>query len=376
MPTLAAAQEPYPAVAAPAETETETETKAGHSVVGTVVAVGQSNKNTSSRHAQLQCAAVISTENRHLRVVSHITEGVWASVYEVREEETGAPFALKVIPIKGTNVESAHTTLEMLKRLPHQNILQCFGQFAVTLADVPCLCIQLELCGSGTLARYLNATASQKGTLPAPRVQDYATQLASALAFIHGEGFLHGDFRSESVLVTRDGKQLKLTNFGSPQRIDCRGLSSWTITGGCKTYAPPEWMDSTAPHRALRAWETPLPSYDMWGFGCVLSELVTLKLLRHHRQYLYTAVAADPAGLQGIAREVAATHGGLFAPLLGRLLEPDPDTRLSSPEALQALRSLQQPTPTARRLVAALRRPLSRLHPASHPQPAPSPVVD
>lgn len=34
------------------------------------------------------------------RVVSHITEGVWASVYEVREEETGAPFALKVIPIK------------------------------------------------------------------------------------------------------------------------------------------------------------------------------------------------------------------------------------------------------------------------------------
>eukprot|EP00668_Euglena_longa_P036920 GGOE01047498.1.p1 GENE.GGOE01047498.1~~GGOE01047498.1.p1 ORF type:complete len:367 (-),score=107.03 GGOE01047498.1:1239-2312(-) len=348
-------EQPCLAVVAPEAIETI------RCVTGTVV---KCQKKPGSHHAQLQDMTVINTaEGRHIRIVGHIADGAWASVYYAREEETGLSCALKVIPIKGVNVDSAHTNLEMLKRLPHSNILQCDGHFAININDVSCLCIQLEFCGGGTLARHLRALANRKSDLSADCILDFASQMTSALVYIHSQGFLHGDFRSENVLMTADGQQLKLASFGSPLRLDCRGQSSWTITGGCKAYAPPEWMDSQVPHRTLRPWETPLPSYDMWSLGCVLSELVTLKLIRHDRRHVYTALAADPSGLQDITQEVAAAHNGLFSPLLGRLLEEDPDARITAPDALQTLCSLSPQTKSC--LWATLCRPLHCFQSAS-----------
>eukprot|EP00668_Euglena_longa_P014944 GGOE01018983.1.p1 GENE.GGOE01018983.1~~GGOE01018983.1.p1 ORF type:complete len:201 (-),score=53.60 GGOE01018983.1:221-823(-) len=192
-------------------------------------------------------------------------------------------------------------------------------------------------------------------------IQDFATQLASALTYIHGRGFLHGDLSAENVLLTGK-KQLKLTNFGSPLWIDRLGHAPRTITGGCKAYAPPEWMDSVTPHRLLQAAETPLSSYDMWSLGCVLSELVTLKLIRNDRHFVRTALAAHRSGLKDVTQEVADAHNGLFSELLGRLLECDPDARATAPEAHQTLQDLPLHKPAC--LLAALCRPLSHLHSA------------
>eukprot|EP00668_Euglena_longa_P009342 GGOE01011274.1.p1 GENE.GGOE01011274.1~~GGOE01011274.1.p1 ORF type:complete len:365 (-),score=84.48 GGOE01011274.1:1240-2313(-) len=357
MSDIAAAEEqPCLAVIAPEDAET------AHCVTGTVVR--QHQKDIHTLHARLQDMTVINTAQRcHLRILGHITDGAWASVYHAREEESGLSCALKVIPIKGTNVDSAHANLELLKRLPHPNILQYDRHFAIHIGNVNCLCIQLEFCGGGMLARHLRALANRRLTLSAVQIQDFASQMASALAYIHSQGFLHGDFRSENILLTTDAEQLKLTGFGSPMRVDRGEQPSWTITGGCKAYAPPEWMSSEAPRRSLRAWETPLPSYDMWSLGCVLSELVTLKLIRHDRRHLYTALAADPSGLQDITQEVAAAHNGLFSPLLGRLLEEDPDARITAPDALQTLCSLSPQTKSC--LWATLCRPLHCFQSAS-----------
>eukprot|EP00667_Euglena_gracilis_P011029 EG_transcript_11247 len=120
-------------------------------------------------------------------------------------------------------------------------------------------------------------------------------------------------------------------------------------------------MDSEVPDRELQLREKPLPSYDMWSFGCVLGELVTLKLLRNDRQHWGTALAADPAAMEGISREVAHAHDGLFADLYARLLEPDPDARLTAPQALRVLRSLQPPS-----CLDALRMPFSRVFATLH----------
>eukprot|EP00668_Euglena_longa_P042425 GGOE01056136.1.p1 GENE.GGOE01056136.1~~GGOE01056136.1.p1 ORF type:complete len:355 (+),score=101.33 GGOE01056136.1:77-1141(+) len=312
-----------------------------HCVTGTVV-VDQHRKDIRTLHSQLLNMMIIETPECRLRIATHIADGTWSCVYHVCEEESGQSYALKVIPNEGTNVSSAYARIALVKKLSHSNVVKYHNHFARQYGGVSCLCIQMEYCSSGLLSDYIRVKAHHKSSLSATRVQDFATQLASALAYIHDQGFIHGDLRSANVLMEK--KQLKLMSFGSPLWLERRGLTPRCITGGCKAYAPPEWMDSEVPHRDLQEWEKPLSSYDMWSLGCVLSELVTLKLLRNDRHHWGTALASDPADLQGVSQEVAATHDGLFSPLLERLLDTDPEARMTASEALTELRGLHPRT--------------------------------
>eukprot|EP00668_Euglena_longa_P036445 GGOE01046844.1.p1 GENE.GGOE01046844.1~~GGOE01046844.1.p1 ORF type:complete len:363 (-),score=108.10 GGOE01046844.1:805-1866(-) len=310
-------------------------------VIGNVV-VDRHLKYVAVLHDQLRFMTIIRTaDRRNLCITSHIADGMWASVYSVRED-SGRPSAMKVIPVEGANVDSAHSEVSLLRRLDHPNIVQYYSHFTTRVRGVRCLFVQVEFCDRGTLADLIRTKAQkQKSPMSASRIQDFTTQLASALAYIHDQGILHGDLRPENVLVVGEKEQLKLSGFGSPLWMERRGLRPRTVSGGCKTYAAPEWMHTSAPHRKLESGETPPPSYDMWSLGCVLSELLTLKLLRHNRRYVRCSLAADPSGLQSIAQEVAATHSGLFSPLLGRLLETDPDARITATEALHMLQAIQ-----------------------------------
>eukprot|EP00667_Euglena_gracilis_P006482 EG_transcript_6536 len=309
-------------------------------VTGTVV-MGRHEERIRILLSQLRSMTVIKpADRRSLRITTHLAKGTLANVYQVWEEDSGRSSALKVIPVESVNADSLFANIETLKALDHPNIVQYRSHFIHHVDDVRCLCIELEFCSNGTLAGYLRAKAHYKGGLPAAMVHDFASQLAAALGFIHDQGLLHGDLRPQNVLVTTD-KKLKLTNFGSPLRVDGRGGLCRTITGGCIAYAPPEWMDSQSPHRALQPWERPLPSYDMWSLGCLLSEIVTLKLLMEDRHYKRSALAADPEGLQEVAEEVGAAHGGQFSGLLGRLLDRDADARLSARETQEAVQGLR-----------------------------------
>eukprot|EP00667_Euglena_gracilis_P006834 EG_transcript_6901 len=353
MPFIAPS-EPYPAVVAPEGDAT------AQSAVGTVV-LDQHQENIKLLHSQLRTMTLMDVAAGHrLRIACHIADGMWSSVYSVCEADTGCSSALKVIPIVGTSMDSVYADVELLRQLSHPNIVEYYSHFVCHILDLRCLCIQVELCNRGTLSNYIRTKAAAKKPLSAARVEDFVAQLASALAYVHNQGFLHGDLRPHNVLLTgQKTKQLKLTGFGSPLWLERKGLVSRTITGGCKAYAPPEWMNSELPRRKLQAWETPLPSYDMWSLGCVLSELVTLKLICRDRRYLRSALASDPIGLQGVAREVAAVHGGVFSGLLGRLLDPDADTRITAPEVHDVL------SPKAlrprRSLATVLLRPFSNL---------------
>eukprot|EP00668_Euglena_longa_P036304 GGOE01046659.1.p1 GENE.GGOE01046659.1~~GGOE01046659.1.p1 ORF type:complete len:372 (-),score=100.04 GGOE01046659.1:215-1297(-) len=340
MPAIAAAstEQPYLAIVAPPENQ-----DSAQCVTGTVL-VDQHQQDMRTLHSQLQNLTIVEGPECRLRVVGRIADGTWSSVYHVCEENYGRSYALKVIPIEGVNVHSSFARIATLKKLRHPNIVKYYNHFTHVYGGVNCLCVQIEYCGSGTLASYIWAKAHQKLGISASRIQDFAIQMMSALSYVHEQGFLHGDLRPGNVLIMRERKQLKLTSFGSPLWLERGGHTPRSITGGCKTYAPPEWMDSEVPHRNLQQWEKPLPSYDMWSFGCVLSELVTLKLIRNDRQLWGTPLAADTPALQAITREVTTSHGGTFAELFGRLMDPNPETRIDAGEALRILRSLQPHT--------------------------------
>eukprot|EP00667_Euglena_gracilis_P020496 EG_transcript_22200 len=251
-------------------------------VTGTVV-VDQHAKNMDTIHAQFNLKVTIMTAGRPLRVISHVADGTWSSVHHVYDAELERFAALKIVPLVAANAAAAEAEVETLRRLRHPNVVQYFGHFVRSFHDVKCLCIELEYCAKRTLADCLLAQQKRLGPLSAPTVTAFLAQLTAALEYLHAQELLHGDLRPETVLVTQDN-QLKLASFGSPLWVERGGRVSRTITGGDRVYAPPEWADSVVAHRHLQPWEIPLPSYDMWSLGCVLTELVTLKQLRRDRR--------------------------------------------------------------------------------------------
>eukprot|EP00667_Euglena_gracilis_P012170 EG_transcript_12471 len=251
------------------------------------------------------------------------------------------------LPVTGCAPPSAGTLHNRLRRLQHPNILSYYDSFVRNVNDTKCLFIQLEYCEKGTLQSHLCPKQSRPALFTAEMVVSFITQLTSALEYIHNLGLLHGDLRPANILLTKE-KRLKLGSFGSPLWIERHGCVGRTITGGDRVYAPPEWADSVVPHRRLRPTETPLPSYDMWSLGCVVTELATLKLLRQHR-HCTAAIGGDPNKFQAIADDVAATHTGLFAPLCSALLTYDATERATACEAARLVRDLTKLSKTPRR---------------------------
>eukprot|EP00668_Euglena_longa_P023294 GGOE01029057.1.p1 GENE.GGOE01029057.1~~GGOE01029057.1.p1 ORF type:complete len:368 (-),score=83.59 GGOE01029057.1:1617-2720(-) len=332
---------------------------AAECVTGTVV-VEQHAKDIEAVHSLFRHGPSIVLFGRpYARVLSHIANGTWSSVYFILQEETKRFAALKVIPLGAANTESYYAEVEILRRFRHRHIVQLHGHFVHHFNDVKCLCIELEYCEKGTLLDYIRAKQWRRGQLSTEKVITFVSQLVSALRYIHAQGLLHGDVRPQTILVTQEN-QLKLSSFGSTLWMERQGRVPRTITGGDRVYAPPEWADSVVPHRRLQQWETPLSSYDMWSLGCVVSELVTLKLLRQDRRCT-AAVASNHEMLQDILTEVADAHSGIFTPLCLRLLTADATERLTAEEACRVLRrrSAEAATTTprgARNWLTSLRR--------------------
>eukprot|EP00667_Euglena_gracilis_P025558 EG_transcript_30032 len=199
---------PVLAVVAPAATEC---------ITGTVV-VDQHKKDRSVLHSYLRNGTIVKTPQLQLHVVGRIADGTWSSVYHVWEEDFSRCYALKVVPIEGANVRSAFALAATLKKLTHPNIVKNHYHFIHTYTDVNCFCCLMEYCGGRTLEGYISDKAHLKLGISAFRIQDFSIQISSALIYIHGKGYLHGDLQPGNILVTRERKQLKLTGFSSPLR--------------------------------------------------------------------------------------------------------------------------------------------------------------
>jgi serine/threonine-protein kinase len=91
--------------------------------------------------------------------------------------------------------------------------------------------------------------------------------LARAVAFAHGQGFIHCDLKPSNILIDRAG-QPQITDFGLARRF--AGESSITTTGavlGTPSYMAPEQASG---HRGDIG-----PATDVYGLGAILYELLT-----------------------------------------------------------------------------------------------------
>jgi serine/threonine protein kinase len=200
--------------------------------------------------------------------------GGMGEVYRARDSRLGRDVAIKILPAGFARDRDrlARFTREaqVLASLNHPNIASIYG--FETEGGVEALV--LELVEGPTLADRL-----ARGALPLSEALAIAYQIADALTAAHNAGVVHRDLKPANVKVRHDG-MVKVLDFGlakiaESNRPDGRpttespiittpAVTAGAILGTAAYMSPEQAKGKPADHRS-----------DVWGFGCLLYEMLT-----------------------------------------------------------------------------------------------------
>lgn len=168
-------------------------------------------------------------------VGQELGRGGFAVVYRARVRLSGLEVALKVVD-KHRACELATSTIGNAGSLPtacdgvelacarvanevrlhwglkHPTVVELFDFFE----DERFVYMVLELCGGGDLYRTLKA----RGPLGEGEAAGYMGQLLAGLAYLHGRRIVHRDLKLSNLLLSRDGRRLRIADFGLAVKLE------------------------------------------------------------------------------------------------------------------------------------------------------------
>lgn len=144
----------------------------------------------------------------------------------------------------------------LLFRLSHPNIITFVG----ACKKPPVFCIITEYLSGGSLRKYLHH--QEPHSVPLNLVLKLALDIARGMQYLHSQGVLHRDLKSENLLLDED-MCVKVADFG----ISCLESQCGSAKGFTGTY---RWM---APEMIKEKHHT--KKVDVYSFGIVLWELLT-----------------------------------------------------------------------------------------------------
>lgn len=146
-------------------------------------------------------------------------------------------------------------------------------------------CIELEYLDGTSLDQLLAS-----GSIDKSAARRIVLQICEALSYIHRRGIVHRDIKPSNILITRDGQDAKLMDFG------CADKSSWAVlkeAAGTRLYAAPELMAEE---------ETDCRS-DIFSLGVTLLEM---PLPRIYRRVARKCAKRSPQARYSSCEQVAA----------------------------------------------------------------------
>ncbi|KAJ2356118.1 Serine/threonine protein kinase [Coemansia sp. RSA 2618] len=274
-----------------------------------------------------------SIDNGNLQFVKLIGVGTYGEVYHTVDRRTGESYAVKVLPRKllaaavpRTPTDEPFVDARLLSREvslyaripPHNNIIRLERM----LHTQDQLFMVMEHCAGGDL--YENISKNPYFHLPGndALIRRLFLQLVSAISHCHKHGVYHRDIKPENVLVSRDGLNVKLIDFGlSTSETWCREIGC-----GSAYYMSPECQGGIS---------APVDQYaaapnDVWALGVILINLATGRNpwnRAHISDSLFYRFITDKMFLCQAIRATPA-----FEHIIRRVLDINPDTRCSLDE--------------------------------------------
>ena len=188
-------------------------------------------------------------------------------VFRVKHTVLGKQFALKLMNAHlhddPERRELFYREAKVASALMHPNIVSVvdFGEDEVAGAYMV-----MEYLAGESLAERLR---HHRHGIPVKAFCEVMHQLAEALHYIHREGVVHGDIKSDNVICWRDHSasrrrwQIKLLDFGLAFQESEETMPS--TVGGTPEYIAPERLDGSLPH----------PAADIYALGILGYELLT-----------------------------------------------------------------------------------------------------
>ncbi len=162
-----------------------------------------------------------------------------------------------------------------------------------------------------------------------PTVLKIISRLCRTLAFLHGEGLVHGDLKPDNIMIRSDGMPV-LMDFGMVTRIwgeeSREELETESIVGGTIVYVSPEqirgeFVDARA---------------DLYSLGCILYELITGRVPFFGKavsEVLRAKLEMEPVRPSVLAEDVPRE----LDQMVMRLLTKHPMNRISHAEDVLAI---------------------------------------
>ncbi|RVW31904.1 CBL-interacting serine/threonine-protein kinase 12 [Vitis vinifera] len=272
----------------------------------------QSKENTSKRK---------NGENQSLLLGRYeigklLGHGTFAKVYHARNVRSNESVAIKVIDkekiLKGGLIAHIKREISILRRVRHPNIVQLFEVMA-TKAKIYFV---MEYVRGGEL---FNKVA--KGRLKEEVARKYFQQLISAVGFCHARGVYHRDLKPENLLLDEAG-DLKVSDFGLSAVSDqMRQDGLFHTFCGTPAYVAPEVL-------ARKGYDA--SKVDIWSCGVILFVLMA-GYLPFHDQNIMAMYKKIYKGEFRCPRWFSPE----LARLLTRLLDTNPETRITIPEIME-----------------------------------------
>lgn len=188
-------------------------------------------------------------------ILSTIGTGTFGRVVLARNRETKEYFALKVMAISDVirlrQVEHVTNEKEILTSVSHPFIVNMFW----ANHDDTFLYMLMEYVPGGEVFSYLR----NYGRFSNSMANFYASEIVSALEYLHSRSVVYRDLKPENLLLDRDG-HLKITDFGFAKKLLDR---TWTLCG-TPEYLAPEIIQSKGHSKAV----------DWWSLGILIFEMI------------------------------------------------------------------------------------------------------
>ena len=198
----------------------------------------------------------LEIERKSIHLVKKLGAGQFGEVWMGVWNET-TEFAVKILKPGIMDTKEFFEEAVLMKKLKHPKVIRLY---AVCTKEEP-IYIITELMKHGSLLEYLRGGGP---SLKLPQLIDMGAQVASGMAYLEEERYVHRDLAAKNVLV---GEYLicKVADFGLARVINKDIYEAHT---GAKF--PIKW---TAPEAAMYSRFT--IKSDVWSFGILLYELIT-----------------------------------------------------------------------------------------------------
>uniref|UniRef100_A0A671UAK9 Mitogen-activated protein kinase 4 n=1 Tax=Sparus aurata TaxID=8175 RepID=A0A671UAK9_SPAAU len=218
--------------------------------------------------------------------------GVTGLVLSALDQRTGQRVAIKKLVMRdAVTVKHGLREVKITRRLLHENVVRVHEVLAPYGRPLPRDPAQLSAlyivqeCMETDMARLL-----EQGPLHTGHATLLFYQLLRGLKFIHSANVLHRDLKPANIFINTDQLLLKIGDFGLARIVDPHYSHKGYLSEGLVT----KWYCSP---RLLLSPNNYTKAIDMWAAGCILSEMLTGRMLfagAHELEQMQLILATVP----------------------------------------------------------------------------------